>query len=103
MQPSKAHLEKVLNQRLRRTEQSALRCLDEASEVIVFGSMSAGLDRPDSDLDVLCIGDLDYKLKSKQLDLLAVSSATRQSEAWLQSELATHVVKYGVWIKGIPA
>ena len=41
-------------------------------EVIVFGSMSGGLDRPDSDMDVLCVGGGDHKLKKSGLDLIIV-------------------------------
>jgi predicted nucleotidyltransferase len=100
MQANKAYLANVLNHRLGNTEPNARRWLAQASEVIVFGSMSAGLERPDSDVDVLCIADRDYKLKSKRLDLIGVSYETRKTEEWLHGELAAHVAKYGVWIKG---
>lgn len=102
MRRDKASLVEVLSQRLRRGGPPAQRCFDEASEVIVFGSMSVGLDRPGSDMDVLCIGGRDYKLKSKLLDLIAVPLEATRSPAWLQGELATHVGAYGTWIKGTP-
>jgi predicted nucleotidyltransferase len=76
------------------------RHVDQASEVIVFGSMSAGLERPNSDLDVLCIGDCEFKLKTDLLDLIVLPSEVTHNGLWLQSELATHVGKYGVWIGG---
>jgi hypothetical protein len=101
MQPNKLFLGELLSHRLRSSGPLALRCYDLASEVIVFGSMSVCLERPDSDIDVLCIGGLDLKLKSKQLDLIVVPFAATRSPAWLQSELATHVVQYGTWIKGV--
>ena len=96
-------LAEVLGQRLMISGPRAQHCFDEASEVIVFGSMSAGLDRPDSDIDVLCIGGCDYKLKTGKLDLIVVPLEATKSRAWLQSELATHVGEYGTWIKGAPS
>jgi predicted nucleotidyltransferase len=76
--------------------------LDEASEVIVFGSMAVGLDRPDSDIDVMCIGGPESKLKTNLLDLIVFPRAAVGGPVWLQSELALHVRHYGVWIKGTP-
>ena len=75
---------------------------DEASEVIVFGSMAAGLDLPDSDVDVMCIGGPESKLKTDLLDLIVFPRNATGSLAWLQSELTLHVRHYGVWIKGAP-
>jgi predicted nucleotidyltransferase len=75
---------------------------DEASEVIVFGSMAVGLDRPNSDVDVMCIGGRQSKLKTHSLDLIVFSEETAKSQVWLQSELALHISHYGVWIKGKP-
>jgi hypothetical protein len=102
MQSNKKSLGEVLSQRLRSSGPQALGFFEQASEVIIFGSMSAGLDRPDSDIDVLCIGGGDFKLKSRLLDLIVVPSEATKSHAWLQSELATHVGAYGTWIKGTP-
>src|SRR6266446_5877768 len=93
---------KLLQQRVAGGGLQALQCLDYASEIIVFGSMSAGLERPDSDMDVLCIGGREYKLKSRLLDLIVVPLDSTRNQSWLQSELATHVCEYGTWIKGTP-
>jgi predicted nucleotidyltransferase len=90
----------ILNQRLSNVK-GAHNYVNRASEVVVFGSMSAGLERPDSDIDVLCVGDCEYKLKADLIDLIVVPSETTQSARWLQSELATHVGKYGIWIGGV--
>lgn len=95
-------LGELLQRRLASCGPRALQYLDHSSEIIVFGSMSAGLERPDSDMDVLCIGGSEYKLKSRLLDLIVVPSETTESPTWLQSELATHVGQYGTWIKGMP-
>lgn len=75
---------------------------DEASEVIVFGSMAVGLDRADSDVDVMCFGGPESKLKTDLLDLIVFPQRATRSPAWLRSELAFHVRHYGVWIKGTP-
>lgn len=90
----------ILNRRIGRGGAYAQRCVSEASEVIVFGSMAVGLHRPDSDLDVLCIGGADYKLKTALLDLIVIPKQSIENPIWLQSELASHVGEYGHWIKG---
>ena len=73
-----------------------------ASSVVVFGSVSVGLDRPRSDLDVLVIGTERSRLKTSAIDLIAVPDRAVSNPVWLQSELASHVAKYGTWIKGTP-
>lgn len=102
MPKTKEFLAEVMSQRLRKAGLTLPHYFDEASEVIIFGSMSAELERPDSDIDVLCIGGRDYKFKSKLLDLIVVPLQATKDRDWLQSELATHVGRYGVWIKGKP-
>jgi hypothetical protein len=62
--------------------------------------MAAGLDRPDSDIDVMCIGGPKSKLKTNLLDLIVFPRTAAGSPVWLQSELAMHVRHYGIWIKG---
>ncbi len=79
------------------------RCLDSADQVIVFGSMALGVERPDSDIDVLCVGDCDCKLKTPYLDLIGVSRETIEDSSWLCSELASHIACYGRWLRGSPA
>src|SRR5260370_35382984 len=102
MQSGTKSLGEMLQHRLASCGPQALHYLDHASEIIVFGSVSAGLERPDSDMDVLCIGGREYKLKSGLLDLMVVPLEWTRNQSWLQSELATHVCKYGTWIKGTP-
>jgi hypothetical protein len=77
--------------------------VQHASEIIIFGSMSVGYDRSNSDLDVLCVAGSEYcKFKNKSLDLIVVPSGITRNRSWLESELATHVAAYGSWIKGAP-
>jgi predicted nucleotidyltransferase len=101
MQENNALLAEVLSQRLKTIDKRAQLYVAKASELVVFGSMSVGLERPDSDIDIFCVGDCDYKLKSDLLDLVIVSSERVRQDLWLQSELASHVAKYGVWITGV--
>jgi hypothetical protein len=91
----------TLGRRLGAGWSSAWRYVDRAPEMIVFGSMSVGLDRRDSDIDVLCVGENDYKLKTDGVDLIVISARTADSRAWLGSELAVHVARYGTWIRGV--
>jgi predicted nucleotidyltransferase len=102
MEKTEATLNKVLTARLSEAPEAAKESFHDATEVIIFGSMAAGLDRFDSDIDVLCIGNHDYKLKSRSMDLIAVPCRVTEAQSWLGTELATHVVKYGIWIKGVP-
>lgn len=77
--------------------------LRSSDEVVVFGSRAAGLSTAESDWDVLVIGVGTTAIHSKQLDLVVVAPATLLTEEWLGSELASHVARYGVWIKGAGA
>src|SRR5439155_15865922 len=65
-------------------------------------SMAVGISRTDSDIDVLCIGEGQYKIKRPFLDLIGVSVHETKSKDWLQGELASHVAQYGTWLKGSP-
>jgi predicted nucleotidyltransferase len=100
MLKSEQSLTEILNERLQRAAAQAKRCVAEAAEIIIFGSMSVGLERSNSDLDVLCVCALDYKQKTDLLDLIAIPKAAISSPIWLQGELATHVGEYGRWIEG---
>jgi predicted nucleotidyltransferase len=102
MLKNREFLTKILLNRLEMGGLSAKRYLDEACEVIVFGSMSVGLERPNSDIDVLCVGSCDYKLKTDLLDLIVVPVDATKSQLWRESELASHIGEYGTWIKGTP-
>ena len=75
--------------------------LRDAIEVVVFGSVAVELDRPDSDIDVLVVGTCDSKLKTKRLDLITMTSEAVAKRQWRESELASHVNQYGVWIAGV--
>ncbi len=72
----------------------------KAHEVIVFGSASVGADRRDSDLDLLIIG-VGKRFKKRDLDIVFKTKRESLSPKWLGSELADHVARYGVWLKGV--
>jgi len=96
------YLTQTIVQRISASGRIAQYYFDAASEVVVFGSVASGLDRPDSDIDVMCIGGRESKLKTSSIDLLVFSREATRSPVWLESELAAHVSRYGVWIKGVP-
>lgn len=71
----------------------------DCTELVLFGSRAAGCARVDSDTDVLCIGP-GTTWRRSGLDAVYVSHERLASREWRSSELASHVVEYGVWIKG---
>src|SRR6266853_4093364 len=95
-------LRQIVISRVGRTRRPAHDYLDHASEVVVLGSMAIGLDGPNSDIDVLCIGGHECRVKTHAVDLIVISRETAANPLWLQSELASHVGKYGFWVKGTP-
>jgi hypothetical protein len=70
-----------------------------AKQIIVFGSYASGVNKPTSDLDLLCIG-YGRRYKSPKLHLIWVTEQQSNDPAWCSGELAGHVSKYGKWIKG---
>ncbi|MEZ4428091.1 MAG: nucleotidyltransferase domain-containing protein [Nannocystaceae bacterium] len=77
----------------------AERSLEDATDIAVFGSIARGVDGPSSDLDILAVGTGE-RLKTKYIDLIFVPPSRLSERWWLSGELARHVAKYGVWIKG---
>jgi predicted nucleotidyltransferase len=67
-----------------------------ASDIIVFGSRAAGLNRPDSDLDLLIIADKSGHKRIGKLDLVFVPDEKVGSAAWRRTEIAGHVATFGV-------
>jgi hypothetical protein len=103
MVKTREQLYRIAITRLDASGDRAKRLVDSALEVVVFGSMAAGLERPDSDIDILCIGGaLDFKVKTDSLDLIVVPVTATHSSLWLGSELASHIMEYGTWLKGSP-
>jgi predicted nucleotidyltransferase len=97
-------LESILNRCLRRRiATSGLNWSDfskRATEIVVFGSRAVGVNQEASDLDVLVVGNGARRTKRGGLDVIRVSSLDLASPNWLDSELAGHISKYGVWLKG---
>ena len=73
--------------------------VEQASEVVVFGSRASGMETRGSDLDVLCIGS-GKRLKSDRLDVIWKGVEEVESERWLSSELAGHIGAFGLWLRG---
>lgn len=78
------------------------RCLDESPAILVFGSFPAGLQRPDSDIDILCVGAERFRVKTPRIDLTVLTEADLTGPDWLGSELAFHISRYGVRLRGLP-
>lgn len=95
---SKAQIESLLDSALSNYETSRQE-LEQASEIVVFGSVACGLDGPDSDLDVMAVGR-GTRVKSQELDLIFVTPTEISEKWWLGSELAGHTATYGIWLKG---
>jgi hypothetical protein len=74
--------------------------VSEAGEVVVFGSRAAGLHNPDSDLDLLVVTPRKRRVFAAGLDCVLMTPEEIDNSFWLGSELASHVVEYGHWIKG---
>lgn len=70
--------------------------------VWAFGSRATGCSTSESDWDVLIVSPEEpprSRRRAGQLDLVFVG-APSFFDAWRNSELATHVAKYGVWLSG---
>jgi hypothetical protein len=74
--------------------------VDASTEVVIFGSRAVDMHRPDSDLDVLLVGENTGRLRVAGVDFVTLSSEELASSLWLGSELASHIAEYGKWIKG---
>jgi len=72
------------------------RCCDQ---IILFGSSTLTSFRSPSDIDLLCVGE-GARLKRREVDLVWISMPAIRSQAWLGSELANHVARFGIWLHG---
>lgn len=90
----------IFHERLDAARISLEECLRHSTQIIVFGSFAVGLQHPASDIDVLCIGKLDARLKTRTLDFLAISESQSATRLWQGGELAGHIHAYGVWLRG---
>lgn len=76
-----------------------LQSITKCEEAIIFGSFATGHEGPSSDLDILLVGN-GKKIKTRNLEILWVDKNKLFKKTWLTSELASHVAKYGLWLKG---
>ena len=74
--------------------------LGHCSEIIIFGSRSAGVHSEESDLDVLCITQQKQRIKNRRLDCICLQYEDLGRERWFGSELLCHIRKYGIWLTG---
>jgi predicted nucleotidyltransferase len=70
-----------------------------AKQMVVFGSYACNLQLPDSDFDLLCIGKGKF-YKSERIHVIWIGEERLKDPRWLGGELASHISKYGKWIKG---
>lgn len=83
--------------RLAKSEDFSLdNLLASATDVIVFGSRAAGLERVRSDLDLLAIGTTKLRKRFGLIDLICVPEPDAHSLAWQHSEIFRHVAAYGI-------
>lgn len=72
-------------------------------EIVLFGSRAYGCARESSDWDVLVIGARRPRIRnSAAQDLDVVFLDADDERAWLGTELATHVARFGKWVHGAP-
>ena len=74
---------------------------ETAQEIILYGSRAVGVERESSDWDFLCVG-YESDFRAAKVHIKWYSPEFMLSEKWLGSELAGHISKYGVWLKGNP-
>jgi hypothetical protein len=91
-----------LNGALAKASTSLDALLAQADEVVLFGSRAIGRGRDTSDWDVLLVGD-GMLCDIGAVHLIWRSEEQVRSRAWLESGLATHVARYGRWLKGVGA
>lgn len=74
--------------------------IEKAEQLIVFGSRAAGVNSDHSDIDVLCVTNRRVSIKTSELDCICKTPKEVTEPDWLQSELATHIARYGIWLFG---
>jgi hypothetical protein len=71
-----------------------------ASEIVLFGSRAAGCATPWSDWDLFILGNgFGRRRVAGSVDIVPCVSVT---DAWLGTDLATHVSAFGMWLHGTP-
>lgn len=71
----------------------------ECEEIVLFGSRACRCGSSDSDWDILCVGPRRVSVAAP-LHLLWLTPAARDLPGWYGSELAGHVGRYGLWLRG---
>jgi predicted nucleotidyltransferase len=94
------HIKKRLRDLLSDSGMTYEDVVDASTEVVIFGSRAVDMHRPDSDLDVLLVDAKADRLRVAGVDFVILRSEELASSLWLGSELASHIARYGKWIKG---
>ena len=98
MEDARSYLTALIARTCKLTPANVQRAIESASELVVFGSSACGLRTKTSDLDLLCIGTARFHFKHQKLDLLSLSASDVERPEWLCSEIANHILAYGVWL-----
>ena len=73
-----------------------------ASEIVVFGSRATNLETHASDIDVLLVLPSELTHKDSWIDVIGLTPRIRNSQEWMNDEIASHIREYGVWLRGSP-
>jgi Nucleotidyltransferase domain len=71
-----------------------------ATEIVLFGSRATGDATRKSDWDLVVVSDHKPLVARRDIDLVWIPRNELESSSWLGSELAQHVARYGMWLRG---
>jgi Nucleotidyltransferase domain len=100
MDKLESNLTSCLQARMEKARLSWADLSRESVEIVIFGSRAVGMGRRASDLDILAVGNSASRIKRFGIDLISIPAGHTASPRWLSSELAGHIARYGVWLKG---
>jgi predicted nucleotidyltransferase len=90
------NLRRSVRQVMHSENQSLDDLLQSSSDLVVFGSRASGLQRHNSDLDVLIVGEKRARKRIGSLDLIFVPEYQVQTLAYKHTELFRHIEAYGI-------
>jgi hypothetical protein len=70
--------------------------MHSSSDIIVFGSRAAGLERRNSDLDLLVISSEKGHKRIGKLDLIFIPEMQADLPIWKHTEIFRHIAAYGI-------
>tara|TARA_R110002072_G_scaffold534_2_gene3622 strand:+ start:152740 stop:153417 length:678 start_codon:yes stop_codon:yes gene_type:complete len=72
---------------------------NQSEEVVLFGSCATNSQNIQSDIDILFVCE-EESIRAPGVDFICTSRNKINSKEWLGSEIANHIAKYGIWLKG---